>query len=202
MAFAITFVDAFTRFTRIYFLKTKYASFIHFKTQAKLQFNRKILIFQSNWGGEHHSLATLFDQKGILFKNTCPHTSEQNGIVERTHWHIVETGLILLAQSGMPFTYWIEAFATAVHLINRLPTPILNHKSPFEALYHTKPNYDFLKVFGCLCYPYLRPYNFHKLQFRSSRYTFLGYSLNIKVTNAWAHLGKYTCHFWWISIPI
>lgn len=41
------------------------------------------------------------------------------------HQHIVKTGITLLAQSGLPFKYWTEAFSTAVHLINRLPIHVL-----------------------------------------------------------------------------
>lgn len=44
------------------------------------------------------------------------------------------------------------------------------------SLFHTKPNYHFLKTFGCCCYPCLRPYNSNKLSFRSIPCTFLGYS--------------------------
>ena len=45
-----------------------------------------------------------------------------------------------------------------------------------KTLFHTKPNYPFLKVFGCACWPNLRPYNKHKLQPSSIRCVFLGYS--------------------------
>lgn len=36
--------------------------------------------------------------------------------------------------------------------------------------------YKILKVFGCACYPHLRPYNRNKLQYRYANYVFLGYS--------------------------
>jgi len=38
-----------------------------------------------------------------------------------------------------------------------------------------QPKFSFLRVFGCACWPNLRPYNKHKLQFRSKRCVFLGY---------------------------
>ncbi|GJU10721.1 gag/pol polyprotein [Tanacetum coccineum] len=36
---------------------------------------------------------------GIIHLRSCPHTSEQNGFVERHNRHVVETGLTLLAQA-------------------------------------------------------------------------------------------------------
>ena len=65
---------------------------------------------------------------------------------------------------------------SVAYLINRLLTSVLNFKSPFEALYHTPLVYQFLKTFGCACYPYLHPYNKHKLHYLTSLYIFLGYS--------------------------
>ncbi|WVZ01942.1 hypothetical protein V8G54_022748 [Vigna mungo] len=65
---------------------------------------------------------------------------------------------------------------TAAYLINRLPTPILGYKSPFSKLFNTTPNYHKLKSFGCLCFPWLKPYANHKLAARSTMCVFVGYA--------------------------
>jgi len=57
-----------------------------------------------------------------------------------------------------------------------MPTPVLTHYSPFDCLFHRSPDYHFLRTFRCLCFPFLRPYNNHKLDFRSSPCVFFGYS--------------------------
>ena len=179
----IHFIDAYSHFTWIYILKHKseaFQVFLHFKSQVKLQLGHKIKAVQSDWGGEYRSFTKYLTSNGIIHRISCPYTHEQNGLAERKHRHIVEHGIALLAQASLPFKYWDEAFRTSVYLINRLPTPVLKNKSPLEVLFHQKPSYSQLKVFGCMCYPNLRPFNHHKLQFRSIPCTFLGYSLNHK----------------------
>ena len=52
----------------------------------------------------------------------------------------------------------------------------MNLHSFFQTSFGPPPNYKFLKVFGCLYFPYIRPYNNHKLQYRSIQCLFLGYS--------------------------
>lgn len=49
--------------------------------------------------------------------------------------------------------------------------------NPFQKLLGTSPNYAKLRVYGCLCFPWLRPYTTHKLVNRSTPCVFLGYSL-------------------------
>lgn len=63
---------------------------------------------------------------------------------------------------------------TATFLINGLPTQTLNHLSPFEWLFHHTPNYKSLRVFSCLCYPWLKPYTSHKLESQSKPCVYLG----------------------------
>ena len=65
---------------------------------------------------------------------------------------------------------------TACFLINRMPSRVIMNSTPAEKLLNTPPNYQFLRVFGCACWPNLRPYNNHKLSFRSKQCIFLGYS--------------------------
>ena len=76
----------------------------------------------------------------------------------------------------MNIKFWWEAFVLAVYLLNRLPTPTLGRLSPFESLLGRALDYGFLKVFGCTCFPYLKPYNKHKFAFETSKCLFLGYS--------------------------
>ncbi|KAK9144280.1 hypothetical protein Sjap_004183 [Stephania japonica] len=175
----IHFMDDCTRFTWLYPLRLKsdaVKAFIHFKTMVENQFQTTIKRVQSDWGGEFRSFKPILDYHGIIFQHSCPHTHEQNGRAERKHRHIVEMSLVLLAQSQLPMKFWWDACETACFLINRLPTVVLKGLSPYEKLYQKVPDYGILRVFGCACFPYLRPYNKHKYQFRSEKCVFLGYS--------------------------
>ena len=100
--------------------------------------------------------------------------------MERKHRHIVELGLSLLSHASLPLSFWDHAFQTAVYLINRLPSAPLKFAIPYTVLFQTEPDYQFLRVFGCSCFPFLYPYNTHKLEFRSSECVFFGYSLSHK----------------------
>jgi histone deacetylase 1/2 len=73
-----------------------------------------------------------------------------------------------------------DAIVAAVFTSNRLPSLIVQMKSPFEMLFHKLSAYDLFKCFGILCYPHLRPYNKHKMDFRSKRCIFIGYSASHK----------------------
>ncbi|GJX25295.1 putative RNA-directed DNA polymerase [Tanacetum coccineum] len=79
---------------------------------------------------------------------------------------------------GIPLRFWTECVLTATYLINRLPSSVLNGKSPFEMIYNTKPNLSNLRVFGCLCFATILN-NPDKLGSRSEKCVMMGYS-NVK----------------------
>lgn len=173
-------VDHFTRYMWFFPLKLKSqvaATFINFKQLVETQFNTKLTTLYSDNGGEFIALRAFLAENGISHLTTPPHTPEHNGMSERRHRHIVETGLSLLTHASIPPSYWTYAFAAAVYLINRMPTKVLAMDSPYLRLFGATPNYSKLRVFGCLCYPWLRPYNTNKLEPRSTPCIFLGYSL-------------------------
>jgi transposase InsO family protein len=150
--------------------------FKDFQTLVERQFDKKIRSIQTDWGGEYQALTSFFQHAGITHHVSCPHTHQQNGAAERKHRHIVQVGLTLLAHATMPLKFWDEAFLTAVFLINRLPSRVINNETPFYRLYDKDPEYLSLRIFGCACWPHLRPYNTTKLSFRSKQCVFLGYS--------------------------
>ncbi|XP_070054809.1 uncharacterized protein [Nicotiana tomentosiformis] len=68
-----------------------------------------------------------------------------------------------------------ETVKTAVYLINKLPTRVLDGKSPYEML-HGKPlKIEHLRVFGCICYASILPKG-DKLSPRARRTVLIGYS--------------------------
>ena len=110
-----------------------------------------------------------------------PHTPQHNGLCERKHRHLLETTRCVLHQTSLPPSFWSYAAQKAVYLTNRLPTPTLKMNSPLFTLFNNQPNYNKLKSFVCLCFPWLMPYTTHKLQPRFEPCVFLGYNLTQRV---------------------
>jgi hypothetical protein len=113
--------------------------------------------------------------KGILSQRSCPYTPQQNGVAERKNRHLLDVVRTLLIDSSVPTRFWVEALSTAVHLINRLPSQVLNFASPYSILFGVIPEYDSLHVFGCVCFVHLPFTERNKLSAQAARCAFLGY---------------------------
>lgn len=68
---------------------------------------------------------------------------------------------------------------TAVYLINKLPTPVLNNKTP-EVLYNEPADYDNLRAFGCLVITSNPIQSADKFSFRVVSSVFIGYPPGVK----------------------
>ena len=185
--FYISFLDAYSKFTWIYLLSNKsqaFATFMTFKNLVENQLGKHIKSIQTDNAKEFLVFSKFLATNRIQHILSCLHIHEQNGSIERKHRHITKISLTLLANTSLPLTFWGKAFLTVVYLINLLPTPVLKMASPYQTLFHKAPDYHFLKTFGCACYPSVRPYRQHKLDFCSDLCLFLGYSEQHKTTNA------------------
>ena len=158
----VVFIDDFSCYTWLYSLYNKsevLTCFVKFKFMAKNQFSTTIKQLKSDGGGGYTSLIfqSFLTKHDIVHRKSYPYTSQQNSLAKRKLQHILETGLTLLAHSHLSNRYWVDNFLMAVYIINCLPIPILDHMSPFLKLYNKEPNYNNLRVFGCLYYPLLLP---------------------------------------------
>ncbi|GJV45434.1 retrovirus-related pol polyprotein from transposon TNT 1-94 [Tanacetum coccineum] len=181
----LTIVDDFSRAVWVFLIKHKSEAskrLIDFHKMIEVQFEKQIKRIRCDNGGEFTSnnMLNFYNEKGILLETTCPHTPQQNGVVERKHRHLLETARALMFDANLPKQFWGECILTAAYVINRLPSKVIKNKTPFELLMNQKPDYEFLRVFGCLAYFTNTNTKGDKFEERGKPGVFLGYLTGTK----------------------
>ncbi|CAM8888862.1 unnamed protein product [Rhodiola kirilowii] len=178
--FFLTIVDDFSRNTWTFLMKQKSevsSLVIQFFQMVNTQFNKKIKVFRSDNGSEFFNeiLRKFLITKGCIHQSSCTYTPQQNGIVERKHRHLLDVARAIRIQANLPKIFWGDCVLSATYLINRSPSSVLDFKTPFEALFHTTPSVDHLRVIGCLCYVGTLHHQRDKMDPRATPCVFLGY---------------------------
>ena len=149
-------MDDFTRITWLYLLKFKnevLEVFQDFHRLVNTQFASNIHVLRSDNGSEYmsHNMSHYLSTHGILHQTSCVGTPQQNGVAERKNRDLLEKTRALMFHSNVPKKFWSQGVLTAAYLINRLPSKVLNFKSPYEILKGRQIDLSHLRVFGCTC---------------------------------------------------
>uniref|UniRef100_A0AAV1UAA9 Integrase catalytic domain-containing protein n=1 Tax=Peronospora matthiolae TaxID=2874970 RepID=A0AAV1UAA9_9STRA len=97
-------------------------------------------------------MQTFYEDQGIEQQVTVPYARHTNGTAERAIRTIVTIGRSLLHHAKLEKCFWAEAAMTAIYIKNRLSSPKIDHKTPFEIAYKSKPSVKHMRVFGRQAY--------------------------------------------------
>ncbi|RVW60619.1 Copia protein [Vitis vinifera] len=133
----------------------------------------------------HNILGSYLLENGIVHQSSCIDTPQQNGVAERKNRHLMEVARSLMIASNVPKQLWGEAVLTATYLINRMPSRILQFKTPCQILLAAYPSARIIssiliKVFGCTAFVHIHKSQHSKLDPTATKCIFLGYSPNQK----------------------
>ncbi|MHB8545134.1 MAG: DDE-type integrase/transposase/recombinase, partial [Leptospirales bacterium] len=156
--YMLTLVENATRYSEVNFLnkKSDTTRFIKaFCEKVKTQTKHYPRAFRTDQGGEfdNKDLALYFEERGIKHQPSAAYSHESNGTAER--YNLTLTNMVRPALEDVPPSLWAEAFNWACYLKNRLPHSALNGKTPFEALYNTKPTISHLRPFYSKCFVHI-----------------------------------------------
>ena len=96
----------------------------------------------------------------------------------------------------MPNRYWSDAVATAMHLLNRMPTKVLQFQTPLKVLsdHVSLPTVLMIppRIFGCVAFVHLHKNQRTKLDPCAVRCLFLGYGVHKKGYRCYDPIAKRT----------
>ncbi|KAH7460339.1 Retrovirus-related Pol polyprotein from transposon TNT 1-94 [Phytophthora ramorum] len=123
-------------------------------TKVQTQFGKKVKFVRHDGAREFatNSLKAFYEVEGIEQQTTVPYAHQTNGTAERAIRTIVTIGRSMLHHAKLDKCFWAEAAMTAIYVKNRLPSPKVEHKTPFEIVYKAKPSVKHMRVFGCQTY--------------------------------------------------
>ena len=196
--YVITFIDEYSRRAKTYCIKKKSEALSKFKAYKTLVENERktqivklslhsdtrdqLLRIQSDQGGEYRNteFRDYLEKEGIQHYVTNADEARQNGLAERYGQTLKQAGLSMLAHAKIPNKYWPYAITTACHIINCLPTDVLEGKSPHEVWFKEIPDISSFRIFGSDAWVRVPSTRRQTGDSKSKLCTFLGYTTGLK----------------------
>lgn len=176
----VTIVDDYSRYVWLFLIHSKSCTIVvlrEFINKVKNLFSSTIKTLRTDNGCEflNTTLQNFLASLGIQNQTSCVYTPQQNRVAERRHRTILGMERSLRFQSEMPLRFWGECVSTAVYILNRILSRVIEHKTPYELLHMQVPNLSHLRVFGCLCYA-IAPRELDKFASKAIPAVLMGYS--------------------------
>nr|GFC35271.1 putative ribonuclease H-like domain-containing protein [Tanacetum cinerariifolium] len=122
--YILVIVDDYSRFTWVKFLRSKDETsmfIIKFLKMIQVRLNVLIRRIRTDNGIEfvNQTLRDYYEEVGISHETSVARSPQQNGVVERRNWTLIEAAHTMLIYAQAPLFLWAEAVATACFTQNR-----------------------------------------------------------------------------------
>ncbi|GJU38928.1 retrovirus-related pol polyprotein from transposon TNT 1-94 [Tanacetum coccineum] len=94
----------------------------------------------------------FLQQQGVIHQVTVLYSPQQNDFSKRKNKTVIEMKRSMLFENKLPLTFWAEAVATSLYLLNILATKAMSGKTPVKSWSGIKPSIQDLKVFRSISY--------------------------------------------------
>lgn len=172
----MSIIDDFSRFTEIRLLKHK--SEVSNELKVFLKANPTVKKIRCDNAKEYLSsdFVNFTKETGVVIDPAPPYTPSLNGVAERANRTLLDKGRALIADSNLPKTFWGQAILTAAYLKNRMPSNSIDNCTPYYLKFGEDPDLKQLRIFGCSAYMLVPSVHRKKLDDKSKRMIFVGYS--------------------------
>ena len=119
--YLLTFIDDFSRYTWVFFLKKKSEvceKFSELKALIENASGIKIKILRYDNGEEYISnyFLYIFSQSGIQVKHSIPYTPQQNSVAKRKNRYLTEMTTCMLESKKLAKKLWAEAMNATAYI--------------------------------------------------------------------------------------
>ena len=119
---------------------------------------------------------------------TIRDTPQQNRVAKRMNQTILEKVRCMLSNAGLNKEFWVEAVVYACHLINCLPSTVIEGRTPMEMwVGKSATDYDSLHIFSSTAYYHVKE---SKLDPRAKKSLFMGVTGGVKGYTLWCPVTK------------
>nr|GEV54649.1 hypothetical protein [Tanacetum cinerariifolium] len=179
--YILVIVNDFSRFTWVKCLRSKDEAqdfIIKFLKMIQVRLKVHVSRIRTDNGTEfvNQTLREYYEKVGISHETSVARSPQQNGVVERRNYTLIEAAHIMLIYAKAWLFLWAEVVATACYTQNCSIIRHCHRKTPYEFLHDKLPDLSFFYVFGALCYLINDSENLGKLQPKADIGIFIGYA--------------------------